>query len=429
MIALTLLVIVGVGAVFVVHNARRSVAEDVRSSVDMALQLLDAGLAHGTSRQQPMLASLAELARMEKIRHLRIQTHGPAQSEIKLSAPPSPPPDTRAPAWFAWAVTPTLTVGERPVANADGAPSWIRIEADPADEIAEAWIEARSFILFMLALAVAVAALVHVTLGRAFQSVGHILQGMEGIEQGNYGKRLPRFDLPEFDRISSTFNHMAQSLAKARDDNRALARQSLTMQEEERRFLAQELHDELGQSLSAIKLMAASLRHAHQADEKSHAVQTIIDQCDRLFGVVRGMMRRLRPLMLDELGLVASLQDLIENWRVRHPGIQIRCALDEAVEASVDAAKIHLFRIVQESLTNVSKHAGASKVSIELGLTGAGRVRLAVSDDGQGFDPAQPRTGFGLHGIVERVASMDGRWNLRTAPGLGSTLEIEIPAE
>ncbi|MFM8330188.1 MAG: histidine kinase, partial [Candidatus Methylumidiphilus sp.] len=298
MIALTVLIIVGVGALFVVHNARRSVSEEVRSSVDMALQLVDAGLSRSGGQEKPMLAWLAELAQMEKIRHLRIQMRQPAQSVVTLSRSPPGQGDSRAPQWFAWAVTPALTVGEKEAESADGTPIRILIEANPADEIAEAWNEARSFLLFMLALAAAVAGLVHVTLGRAFKSVGQILQGMEDIEHGDYGKRLPRFGLPEFDRISATFNHMAEALAKSRDDNRSLTRQSLRVQEEERRYLAQELHDELGQSLSAIKVMAASLRNAGGA--AAPPAQTIMDQCDRLFGVVRGMMRRLRPLMLDE---------------------------------------------------------------------------------------------------------------------------------
>jgi len=428
MIALTLLIIVGVGALFVVHNARRSVSEEVRSSVDLGLQLVDAGLARSDGQEPRLLAWLAELARMGKIRHLRIQLRQPAQSVIHLSNAETGASDDRAPAWFAWAVTPVLTAGEKQVQSADGTPIHILIEANPADEIAEAWGESRSFLLFMLALAAAVSVLVHITLGRAFKTVGHILQGMEDIEHGDYGKRLPRFGLPEFDRISATFNHMAQTLAKSRDENRALTRQSLKAQEEERRYLAQELHDELGQSLSAIKVMAASLRNTPGGGPAAPA-QTIMDQCDHLFGVVRAMMRRLRPLMLDELGLLPSLQDMVENWQARHPETDICFVCDENVEDCVGGAKIHLFRIVQESLTNIAKHAQAHAVLIELGLAEDGQIRLAVSDDGLGFDLSQPSAGFGLRGMAERVASLDGRWTLDTAPGRGVALAIHIPCE
>ena len=425
MIALTVLIIVGVGTLFVVHNARRSVLEDVRASVNMALQLVDAGFAHGAGRQQALQIWLTELGRMEKIRHLRIQVRQSPQSLIDVSRDAPKQAASLAPAWFAWAVTPALTVGEKVVAGSEGEPVRIVIEANPADEISEAWIEARSFLMFMLALAAAVSALVHITLGRAFKSVGHILAGMEDIEQGDYGKRLPHFDLSEFNRISAAFNHMAQALAKSRDENHALTSHSLRVQEDERRYLAQELHDELGQSLSAIKAMAAVLRNIGKEGEPGNlAAQIIMDQCDRLFGVVRGMMRRLHPLMLDELGLIPSLQDLIENWQARHPEIGIHFRLDDRVEECIGSAKIHLFRIVQESLTNVSKHSEAKTVRIELGLTEVGCLLLAIADDGIGFDPALPRTGFGLHGIHERVASMNGRLSLQTAPGRGVSLQI-----
>ena len=223
MIGLTLLIIVGVGTLFVVHNARRSVLEEVRSSIDMALQMVEVGLARNTGRQQALAAWLAELGRMEKIRHFHIQTRQPTQSPTDLSHDTPKHAGSLAPNWFSWAVTPTLMVGEKQVVNGAGEPVRIVIEANPADEIDEAWIEARSFLVFMVALAAAVSGLVHITLGRAFKSVGHILRGMEDIEQGDYGKRLPHFDLPEFDRISAAFNHMAQALTKSRDENRALA--------------------------------------------------------------------------------------------------------------------------------------------------------------------------------------------------------------
>lgn len=447
MIALTMLIIVGVGTLFVIHHARQSVLEEVRSSVDMALQLVDAGLNRSEGRQPELMAWLAKLAQMEKIRHLRIHIRKSPQSTIDLSQG-APGQALSVPVWFAWAVTPASTVGEKLVPG-DGEPVRIFIEANPADEISEAWTEARSFLIFMVALAAAVSALVHITLGRAFKSVSHILRGMEDIEQGDYGKRLPHFEPLEFDRISAAFNRMASKLEKSRDDNQALTRHSLQLQEEERRYLAQELHDEFGQSLSAIKAMAASLRNASDEGAKSNTLnaiagemrvgnnlkadaepaQIIMDQCDRLFGVVRGMMRSLHPLMLEELGLIPSLQDMLENWRARHPEIDLRFILDNDVEEFVGSAKIHLFRIVQEGLTNISKHAEARNVRVGVILTEDDCIDMEVSDDGKGFDPTSPRTGFGLHGIHERLASIDGVLTVQTAPGQGVSLKIKIPCD
>lgn len=180
--------------------------------------------------------------------------------------------------------------------------------------------------------------------------------------------------------------------------------------------------------------MAASLRRSGGDRQHAETVEEIMAICDRLFGVVRAMMRRLHPILLDELGLTASLEDLIENWRARHPQVALEFRCDERVEDCVGAGKIHLFRIVQECLTNASKHAQAARVRIALDRTEPGiqpfpGIRLAVDDDGRGFDPNQPPRGFGLLGIRERVDSLGGRLQLDTRPGAGMSLEILIPCE
>jgi two-component system sensor histidine kinase UhpB len=334
------------------------------------------------------------------------------------------------PTWFAWAVTPQPIVAEKRIEKGDRSAITILIEANPEDEIAEAWSEARGFLILITVLAVAVYVLVHITVGRAFRSVGVILEGLEDIEKGDYGKRLPAFPLPEFSRISDAFNHTALALERVRDENKALMQQNLAIQEEERRGLAQELHDEFGQSLIAIKVMAASLRKPGYAPHE--VVDHIMAICDRLFGVVRSMMRRLRPIILDELGLAASLEDLIENWRLLNPGTAWVFHCDDGVDECVGAAKIHVFRIIQECLTNVVKHAEASEVHIDLRLMERGNrprssLRLTVSDNGRGFDPDQPRRGFGLLGIRERVAGLGGRFALHSRLGEGVALEALIP--
>jgi two-component system sensor histidine kinase UhpB len=429
MIALTMLIIIGAGTLFVVHNARRSVVEEVRSSVNMALQLIDAGLARTAENESALMGWLHELSLLEKTRHLHIQVRQPPEKIIQLAAP-GEAEDTAAPGWFVWAVTPALLVGDKQVQRPDGRLIRIGIEANPRDEIEEAWNEARGFLWLMIALAVTVYVLVHVTLGQAFQSVNVILRGLEDVERGDYNKRLEPFQLPEFERIAGAINHMAATLAAARDENRALNRRSLAIQEEERRHIARELHDELGQSISAIRLMAASLRGTGDSGINGEAVAAIVTICDRLFAVVRDMMRRLRPLILDELGLTASLEDMIENWRARNPGVQCRFSGDPAADGRLGEAAIHIFRIVQECLTNISKHADARDVSVCLQtLSGPPpeRVVLEVNDDGAGFDPARPRAGFGLLGMRERVAGLGGDFRLVTAPGQGVRLRIEIP--
>ena len=429
MIALAMLLIVGFGFLFAIHDARRSVEAEIRSTVNLSLQLIEAGLAETREAGRPLSEWLAPLGRLEHTRHLRIRIAGGASAPMELTGTKGVS-GGEAPAWFRWLVAPSPIVAEQSLPDGAGGDFAIRVEADTGDEIAEAWRETRGFLCLLLVLAAAVYVLVHVTVGRAFRSVGTILEGLGGIEQGEYGKRLPALSPPEFGRISAAFNHMAATLEKSRAENRALIRQSMLIQEDERRHLARELHDELGQSLTAIKVMAATLRHGGGPDRE--AAGHIVGLCDRLFGVVRGMMKQLRPSILDELGLAASLEDLVENWRAGHPGLFIDCVCEPGVDERAGEARIQLYRIVQECLTNVAKHAEAGRVLIRLGTEaaedGCPWIVLLFHDDGRGFDPGQPRRGFGLPGIRERVAGLGGRFDLATAPGRGVALDIRIPS-
>ena len=430
MIGLAILLIVGIGTGVAVHNAYRSVEEEIGSTVNLALQLIEAGLAEAQSTGRPLSEWLLQLGRLDHTRHLRIRVAEANSQPVDLTGA-GDSADDAVPAWFRWAVTPDPIVLEQRLPDGRGVELTIGIEAQPDDEIGEAWQETQGFLVLLLALAGAVYGLVHIIVGRAFRSVGVILQGLEHIEKGEYGQRLPGFPLPEFARIAEAFNHMAAVLEKTQADNHALIQQSIVIQEEERRHLARELHDELGQSLTAIKVMVTTLKLANPDNRET--VDHILNLCDRLFAMFRSLMRRLRPSVLDELGLAASLEELVRDWRQSHPGLVVEFACDPAVDGHAGAARMHLFRIVQEALTNVVKHADAGRVSLRLRLedSGAGReIVLRIEDDGRGFDtsPDRPLRGFGLAGIRERVTGLGGRFRLDTRPGQGVAIEIRIPA-
>jgi len=343
-IALSMLLIVGVGTVFTIVHTRQSVMEEVDSSVNLALRSVAAGLSDPASKEKPVAYWQSRMGGPDKSRHLQVRIIPPQGAAIDLAEGRQSSSVETPPAWFIWWIRPQPQIRSQVVETSEGSIR-IVIRDDPNDEIVEAWREARALFGLILLQALLVAVLVHLTLGRALQSVPVILQGLESIKSGNFGARLPDFSIPEFSRISAAFNHAAAALEKARAENRALASRTLTLQEEERRALARELHDELGQSLTAIKVTAAS---AVKALPKSRsAVEPILSICDHLFLVVRSMMRRLRPTMLDELGLGAALEDMIDNWRQYNPDTKVRLLFDDAAESCDDAAKIHLFRIVR----------------------------------------------------------------------------------
>jgi len=222
---------------------------------------------------------------------------------------------------------------------------------------------------------------------------------------------------------------MQSELARALEENRQLSQRSMQVQEEERRNLARELHDELGQSLNAIKVDAVNIRdHTQAQPDVQRSALAIIEVSTQVYDVVRSLMQRLRPVALDDLGLRSAVQYGVDQWQRRHPGVRCRFEAEGDLDGFVEQVNITLYRLVQECLTNVAKHAGASRVTISLKRDG-NQVRFEFEDDGRGFDPAGKKRGLGLIGLRERVESLGGRFELESAPGSGVRVRAVIPAE
>ncbi|WP_127996540.1 ATP-binding protein [Piscinibacter defluvii] len=213
--------------------------------------------------------------------------------------------------------------------------------------------------------------------------------------------------------------------------NRELAQGLITLQESERAALARELHDEMGQRCTALRIETALLRQC-AADDRAGALAAAARadaSAQALYQSVRELLQRLRPAQLDELGLVAALQALCEGWELRsglaciflHEGLHE--GLDEPLPEAVEVA---VYRVAQEALTNAVRHAQASTLRLRVVRQG-GRLRLEAHDDGRGMDLAAPRRGLGLLGASERAAAMGGQLRLDSAPGRGLRLLLELP--
>ncbi|WP_176256671.1 sensor histidine kinase [Derxia lacustris] len=213
---------------------------------------------------------------------------------------------------------------------------------------------------------------------------------------------------------------------------RLLAREAIGIQEAERRRLAHELHDEMGQTLNAIKIEAVSLRRAGEsatrldAGELRRAAGAIVELTDHVYATVRTMMSRLRPVALDELGLVAALEHCIDGWRPRLAGTSFEFSASAGLDRLPEPVAITAYRLVQESLTNIARHAQATTVRVSLERAD-GRVRLAVHDDGRGLLPGGGRGGLGLLGMQERVEAVGGQFTLTSEPGGGTAITASIP--
>ncbi len=213
--------------------------------------------------------------------------------------------------------------------------------------------------------------------------------------------------------------------------NRELARRLLRLQEDERSRIARELHDELAQQCVGIRVEAAGIEVEARARDLPAVVEgarAIRDTVDRLHGVVRGMLTRLRPPMLDALGLEASLRALAGGWSQRH-GIVCNVQFTARCESLADEARVALYRVAQEALTNVARHANAAQVLVVLACEDDGQaLLLTVDDDGCGMASSGRPAGLGLLGMAERVAGVGGKVDLTPSPHGGLRVAVRVPA-
>ncbi|MDR2013200.1 MAG: histidine kinase [Rhodanobacter sp.] len=225
-----------------------------------------------------------------------------------------------------------------------------------------------------------------------------------------------------------------QQLAAALADNRRLVRQYAQVQETERARLSRELHDELGQYLNAVKIDAVSLMHLHEpaAAAIDEIAGSIVRNLDHVQAAVVGLIRQLRPVGLDELGIEAALEHCIAGWRERLPQAVLTLHCDGDLSALGDSLNLAVYRIVQEGLTNVVRHAHAARVDVRVWRAPSHarcpQLRIQVCDDGRGRDrDDQGNAGLGLIGMRERVEALGGELRIDTAPGRGFRLFADIP--
>ncbi len=212
------------------------------------------------------------------------------------------------------------------------------------------------------------------------------------------------------------------------EGNRFLIHKSLVVQEEERRHLAQELHDELGQCMTAIQ---ADAENIHELSKNSSpriasSANAIVTVSTRMYDVVHSMMQRLRPSVLDNFGLVAAVEEELDAWKARYPGVDCRFEKHGDLQDLGEQINISLYRIVQESLTNIAKHAAASRVVLVLSR-GDDMIRLNIEDDGRGMDVDKPSRGLGLMGMRERIEALRGHMSIASVIGHGTAINVTVP--
>jgi two-component system sensor histidine kinase UhpB len=262
-----------------------------------------------------------------------------------------------------------------------------------------------------------------VLLRRAFGPLNRLTGFMRGVDPLRPGARVAvgPADLEVTD-LTAAFNEMIDRLETERRES---ARAALAAQERERTRIARELHDEVGQALTAVLLqLERTSRRADaplrdEMDEAREGLRTSLED-------VREIARRLRPEALDDLGLASALAALT-NDLARRTGVRVERRLATDLRALEPDEELVVYRVAQEALTNVARHSEAQQASVTLARTGAQEVTLTVRDDGCGFDAAAHARGTGLRGMRERAVLIGASLDVESRPGHGTTVRLRLP--
>jgi two-component system, NarL family, sensor histidine kinase UhpB len=431
------------GGVYIVRKARDDTRAEVRSTLNLASHFLDAQL-----RERPSPGAYAalpfRLRELGDIRHLSVKLYDNRGTLLDSNERPGEHTPV-SPRWFTslvrFASPPLLQPQTRNIAlDGSASPGQLVIAPDPSYEADEMWTTSRGLLGLDLLFFVLVTGLVWWAVARAMRPIEEILRALGEVRRGNLGVRLPDFGVAEMSRISVGFNHMAETLERSVSENRRLTHRLLTTQENERRSLARELHDEIGQCVSAIHADAAAIRNRSR-DAVRESAEAIVQVAGQIKEIVRSMLQRLRPPVLEGLGLTPALRELVGAFAQRNP--KVSCALTTRGELDTldGELAVAVYRVVQECLTNIARHADARHAVIDVDLSRAecagGRgaadtatrssLRVTIADDGVGFLPAAGIAGFGLVGIRERVGALGGTYDLATRPGGGTRISLVVP--
>jgi two-component system sensor histidine kinase UhpB len=417
-------------------DMRASIREEVVAANRVAAQLLHRTVWRYASAGTPVM--LGFLQGVGRVRSNDITLVDAGGKELYRS-PPSPyKPGRDAPDWFAALVStpPSVQAIDLP----DGR---LVVQSNASRAVLDAWDESVTLVAVSLALLLLVNGLVFWVVGRTVRPFGRIVAALNELEAGRFDVALPPLPGSEAAAIGGAFNRMLgvlqdnieaerRALRAERElsDNRKLGRWIEQHIDTERRLIARELHDELGQSVTAIRSMALSVAQRVQSvdAESERAARLIAEESSRLYDAMHGLIPRLAPLVLDSLGLTEALDDLVERTRRSHPAVFIELDVDLGDAGITPSAALALYRAAQEGITNALRHGDATRLWLEL-QAGSDGLSLDLRDDGRGL-PAEgtQRSGhYGLRWLAERVEALGGRFSVAPAQPCGVRLQVHLP--
>ena len=438
----------GLAGALIVYNAKLATRIEIAASMEVAERFVQ-GAIERLAREMPGIHPLENLpVQVSNLRHVRIlitDAGGRPVSQSGETKDGSAEEAAGVPDWFSV----LLDVGELrrevPVVSAGQRIGTVSIVGQASDEIAEVWRDISDLAILAGIVNLAVIASLVVVLGRVLKPLVNVAIGLREMGGGNLRYRLPRPKVRELADIVDQFNSLATALDAARVDNTRLNRRLITVQDDERRLIASELHDELGPCLFGLRADAASIKRltATLPDDVAEAVReritTLIQTTERIQTVNRRLLDRIRPMALHHVSLKDVIRTLISEFEQHDPGCDFSLSIGRIADRYGDCIDLTVYRCIQEGITNAVRHSGAKMIAIELeqrttvvpefaGCSASAVLRLAVKDDGCGISRDR-RPGLGLLGMEERVRALGGRFTVSRRSNGGTRLDIAIPID
>jgi two-component system sensor histidine kinase UhpB len=428
-----------------VHDAGPRIAAEEEGTLKFTKKFIETSMTSLEGTSDPLHRLSIVMNGLHDLRHVQIYRED-VSGNMRSTVPTDAHHDNKAPEWFIKLVRPaqpTLTV---PIMIDGVNHGRFVVTPDPTDEISQIWQSIVSLAIAGFLVAVASLVLVSWLISRTLKPLNDLGGALTQLEEGQYKVEVPEDGPAELSAISIKLNKLAAALNRSTTENRRLAEKVICVQDDERKGLARELHDELGPYLFAIRAGASSLKSEVlngrlEADRVVSACRTMLERLDAVQQVNRRVLQKLRPVGLAELGLPQSLRALVAMLSDTYKSSKISLSLSDDLPTLDETACLTIYRIVQEGVTNACRHGGATEVHVEIApfaATADGAlperslllrraVRVSVGDNGVGLsDTAKP--GFGLVGMGERVWALGGVLKMENREAGGALVEALIPS-
>ena len=407
-----LLITTLIGLIIIMVVTQKNVREEVLSTMSLAEFAIEQGVKKNPDfylfQRKNKELGISELS---EIRHLRIQFFN--KDDILLEETVNTVDEIKPPPyWFIYFIeqlTQEIFFSKINIEQRGELVGYILIKPEPIYEYAEIWQQIKVGLWVIGTFLILINVIVLILFSHMIRPINKIIEGFEKLESGNFKSKIKKSNILELDIIGKKFNSMIDNLRQSNNKIHKLSQKLINVQEQEKSELARDLHDELGQSLTALQAEAASISKSTKKTSRDEAIFNVIKLSKNMMFSTREIIKKLNLGLIEELGFKSALVELFENWKRRFKGVNFEYKIDDKALKKITKHKTaHLYRIFQEALTNIAKHSTPKHIKVSIkSLEAKGKIRILISNDGIKSELAN-QDGLGLVSIAERVNQMHG---------------------